>query len=254
MSRELLEHAVVIVALCSARIAPVTFLCPVLGGPRVPSHVKLALVLAIAALLCTSGGDRWEAPDVSPWGFGLAVTREAFRGLVLGLIANAPFVAARLAGRWIDASRGASAESALPFLGSTDAASGDFLQQLLVAAICATQGLSPFLAGVWDSFRIAAPGAALPNSFQAVVDFTQQSTALGLAIAAPPVVACLVIDGLSGALHRICPELNATSQAAPIRILVGAAVLLITVPGALGRLSDFVRVDGLALGQWGRPS
>ena len=38
---------VVAVALVSARLLPVAFLCPLLGGSHAPTHVKLGVVLAL---------------------------------------------------------------------------------------------------------------------------------------------------------------------------------------------------------------
>ena len=52
----LLAPHLVAVALCAARLLPVTFLCPLLGGHSAPMTVRLALVLSLAMSIHFAGG------------------------------------------------------------------------------------------------------------------------------------------------------------------------------------------------------
>ena len=58
------------VALCSARLVPIAFLCPLLGGQATPVTVRLALVLGLALFLRLEAGVGL-VPDI-----GQALTRQ----------------------------------------------------------------------------------------------------------------------------------------------------------------------------------
>ena len=53
---DLLQPHVLAVALVSARLVPVAFLCPLFGGTHAPTHVKLGVVLALSLFLHLAGG------------------------------------------------------------------------------------------------------------------------------------------------------------------------------------------------------
>ena len=63
---EQLEPSVVAVALCSARLLPVAFLCPLLGGQAAPMTVKLALVLSLSLFLHVVAGVGLASPVETP--------------------------------------------------------------------------------------------------------------------------------------------------------------------------------------------
>jgi type III secretion protein T len=96
-------------ALAIARLAPVTFLCPLLGGAVAPPTVRLGVALALASFLVRAT-PRTALPD-SLSTFVVALGLEALLGVGLGLAAAAPFDAARVGGRLVDLARGSSAEA-----------------------------------------------------------------------------------------------------------------------------------------------
>ena len=61
-----LGPGMVVVALCSARLLPVAFLCPLLGGQAAPTTVKLALVLSPALFLHHVAGVSLPEPVETP--------------------------------------------------------------------------------------------------------------------------------------------------------------------------------------------
>src|SRR4051812_11868241 len=149
----------VAVALCAARVLPVVFLCPVLGGNAAPTTVKLGIVLSLALCVHVAGGVA-PAQEVSDQvDLAAMLGREVVFGLVLGLIASLPFDAARIGGRFIDLFRGSSAEAALPYAGTREAAAGDGLYHLLVALVAQGAVFPLILQGLFHSFAVVKLGA-----------------------------------------------------------------------------------------------
>lgn len=235
-----LQPHVVAVALISARLVPVAFLCPLFGGSHAPTHVKLGVVLALAGFLHGAGG--LEAPAVATTLelVGLAV-REVIFGLALGLVASLPFDVARMGGRFIDLFRGSSAEAALPMSGTREAATGDALYHLLLA-LGAAGGLMPLLLQALSrSYGLVALGAAQSNESLAlhVAGLVGAAFSTGLAIGAPIAALSLAIDACLGLASRAAPNMNLQDTGAPLRILGGGAVLWLAVGLIAARLQDF---------------
>jgi flagellar biosynthesis protein FliR len=221
----------VAVALCAARLFPVTLFCPLLGGQIAPGIVRLALVLALSLSAHFAGGVEAQMPVDSVWELGAGLGRELLFGTAIGLVASLPFDSARMGGRFIDMFRGTSAEAALPVAGTRESAIGDGLYQLAVAL--ASSGLAfPILFGaIWKSFALIHPGAFAPTEAltMQIVAFAGVALSTGLAIGAPVAGCVLAVDLLLGLVSRAAPQMNLQEVAAPLKILGGAAVVWLLV-------------------------
>jgi flagellar biosynthetic protein FliR/type III secretion protein T len=232
---DLLGPKLAAVALCGARLVPVAFLCPLLGGQATPSPVKLGVVGGLALSLHLAGGVAAPA-GLGAWGFAALFARELAFGTAMGLVAALPFDAARMGGRFVDLFRGTSAEAALPVAGTRESATGDGLYQLLVALAVAGGAMPAVVAGLWRSF-LAVPLGGFAGTealaFQ-VAGWVGGAMATGLAVGAPIAAASLAVDLLLGLAARAAPSLGLPELGAPLRILGGGALLWMGV----GVLSD----------------
>ncbi len=243
---EQLGPDIVAVAVCSARLLPVAFLCPLLGGQAAPTTVKLGVVLSLALFLHGEAGVALPAPVETPVELAALVLREMVYGTAVGLIAALPFDAARMGGRFIDLFRGTSAEASLPVAGTREAATGDALYQLLVGLVV-TGGFMPLiLAGLVRSFAWVRPGAYVPSEAAAmhVVGLVGSALATGLAVGAPIAGAVMAVDCLLGMVSRAAPQVNLQEVGAPLRILGGGALLWLGVGILCERLlAGFLSVE-----------
>lgn len=217
------------VALCAARLLPVAFLCPALGGQAVPSTVKLALVFALSMSLHVAGGV--QAPSVSGWELGALAFKEMVLGVSIGLLAAIPFDAARVAGRFIDLFRGTSAEAALPAAGTRESASGDLLYQLLVALAVTGPVLPLVLRGLWRSYALIPLGLSTASEATAlnVVAIVGAAMGTALAVSAPVLGAVLAADCVVAFASRAAPQMGLQELSTPLKILGGGAVLWLGV-------------------------
>lgn len=222
---------VLAMALISSRLMPVVFLCPLFGGAAAPMHVKLGVVLALSAFVHLACGI--EAPPGITEAIdyvGLAV-KEIILGMTMGLVASLPFDAARMGGRFIDTFRGSSAEAALPFAGSKEAATGDAIYHLLLALSASGLTMPLWLSTLVRSFSWVSLGLFSHHEAVAlqVVTLTGTAFATGLAVSAPIAALCLVIDALVGLAARAAPSMNLSELGLPLRILGGGAVIWLSV-------------------------
>jgi type III secretion protein T len=224
---EALRPDILVVALCSARLVPIAFLCPLLGGQATPVTVRLALVLGLALFLRLEAGVELVSPEVSSLELGALAAREVAYGTSVGLVAALPFDAARMGGRFIDLFRGTSAEASLPAAGSRESATGDGLYHLLVALVV-SGGLFPLvISGVLRGFSAVPLGAFVPSESATlhVALLAGGAMATGLAVGAPVAAAVMAVDCFLGLASRVAPQLNLQEVGAPLRILGGGALL-----------------------------
>ncbi|MCP3058028.1 flagellar biosynthetic protein FliR [Myxococcus sp. K38C18041901] len=226
-SLETLGPDAAVVALCCARLVPVAFLCPVLGGQATPPTVRLGLVLSLALFLRVEGGVGLPAPVTSSWMLAGWLLRELAYGVSVGMVSALPFDAARMGGRFIDLLRGTSAEASLPVSGSRESATGEGLHQLLLGLVM-SGAVAPLVFGAWvRGFGVVGLGAFVPTEAATlhVVVLAGGALATGLAVGAPMAAAMLTADCFLAMASRAAPQLNLQELGAPLRILGGGAVL-----------------------------
>lgn len=222
---------VIAVALCAARLLPVVFLCPVLGGEAAPTTVKLGVVLALSPCVHFAGGVAPVEAVSDALTFASLVVREFSFGVALGLVASLPFDAARMGGKLVDLFRGSSAEAALPHAGTRESAAGDGLYQLMVAMVATGAVMPLMLKGLFHSYAVVKLGAFAHTESAAMHIVTLAGVALGtgLAIGAPVAAAALAVDCVMGLASRAAPQMNLQDVGAPLKILAGGAVLFLTI-------------------------
>lgn len=237
------------VALCAARLLPIAFLCPLLGGPTTPTTVKLALVLALAGFLHLTAGIAPTTPVVDLVTFAWLAGKELLLGLVLGLVAALPFDAARIGGRFIDLFRGSSAESTLPWANSRESAMGDALYQLLIALVAAGGAMPIVLSALFKSFALVKVGAFVATESAALQAATLVGVtfSVGLAMGAPVAGASLAVDCLLGLISRGAPAMNLQDTGAPLRILAGGSVAWLALGVVVNRLLGLVVDSDIAV-------
>ncbi len=231
-----LQPHIVAVALIGARLIPVAFLCPLLGGPQAPTHVKLGVVLTLALFVHLEGGVAFGVSTTLEY-VGIAA-KEIVLGTTLGVLASLPFDTARMSGRFIDLFRGSSAEAALPWLGTKEAATGDALYHLLIGVAATGLAMPLVLAALVHSYAWAPLGGFTHTDEVAyqVVGHIAGAFATALAIGSPIAGVSLAVDSLLGFASRASSGMNLQEVGAPLKILGGGAVAWLMVGLVAARL------------------
>ncbi|WKB51643.1 flagellar biosynthetic protein FliR [Eleftheria terrae] len=221
------------VMLVSVRFSIALGLSPVFTAFGLPGLVRLALVVALSALVCAAGGITAPPELIDDGGrLMLAVAAEGVSGALLGLGVHVVLAAFAVAGRLLDVQIGFGIGSVFDPVTRASANVLTSLLSLLGVALFvladAHLALASMLASSFSVFPLGAfPQVADPMR---VASAAGALFSFGLALAAPAVLALLVTDLTLGLISRNSPQINVLLLAIPVKILVGLLVLTLSIP------------------------
>lgn len=231
-----INQMILLAALVTARLMPVVYLVPYLGGQVVPQQVKMGIALALTVLVYPAV---WQtgAAGALPGGalaIGALIVKELVVGLMIGFVAALAFEALRVAGQMIDSARGQTMATAfVPQLKSQASVSADFLYQLGVVIFLLTGGHRLFLSALVKSYvmlppqRFPAFGAHLEAITMGIVRLTADTITLGVLLAFPVVAAILLANVLLALINKAAPQINVFFLGMPLKAVLGVGVLLV---------------------------
>lgn len=226
----------------------VVMTAPALGGVHVPPHVKVGLTALIAFGLLPSVQVPLASGDV---GLSVMIARELAIGMSLALVTRALIGAAEMGGHLASYQMGFSYGATVdPSSGVRHTTFASLYGLLATLTFLGVNGHHTLLRALADSFVHVPIGGG--DISQSLVGSVTQILALlftvGVRLAAPVVVVLLLVELGIGLISRTAPALSSTVIGAPLRIVIGLAVLALviaTVPGVVSSVID--RVIRLAL-------
>lgn len=232
-----LSGLILVHLLVFARTGAMIMLLPAIGEAGVPAPVRLVLAFAISlALTPTVASAYAQAEPASMMALGLMVAQEVTAGILVGAMARIIMSSLQVAGSLIATQTGLSyAQTVDPMShGEQGAVIGNFLSLLGVVLIFATNLHHLAIGAVAGSYRLIAPGAALPTGdmAQLVIDLVGGSFALGFQLAAPFLVFGFALSVGIGVLARLMPQLQIYFVAMPLNIMVGF-LLMVLILGSM---------------------
>jgi len=213
-----------------ARVAGLMVFCPFLGSDAVPLPVKAALTLLLTILVHPLRGPVMLA--VGSWQWAQVALGEAVIGLMLGLVANFLFEAALLAGQILGVQIGYSLANVFdPQTNADTPVLSEFHQMAALLIFLQLDVHHWLLRALLRSFSYLPPGAA-SLTLAAVGGLLHAAGGIfltGVQIAAPSLVATLVVDVALGFLGKASPQLPVLFIGLAVKNLVGLAVLIAAV-------------------------
>ncbi len=232
----------VAVGLVLLRVAPIVFIAPFLGGPRLSGVARAAVLIAVAAVVAPVALTAPPDTLVGEWPIwvGLAV-KELAVGTTIAVVSSLVFWGVEMAGSVAEGLRGRPVRRVAP--GGRSTALGSFGLTLVVAVYFAVGGHLAFLAALAASYAAVplfgwpadgAEGLLLSTSILAGEMFV-----VAALLALPAFAAVWLTDLALGALQRMTPRWHATLLGMPARSLVVIVAFLF----ALHVMVD-VAIDG----------
>jgi flagellar biosynthetic protein FliR len=223
---------------------------PIIGAEGLPVRLKIAIALAIVVLLAPVV----PAPDPAV-GLVQLVTLETFVGLVLGFAGRMIVEATVYAGGLAGYPAGLAMATMLdPVTNLTVPTLGTLYRLLSLLAFLAIGGHHQFLGVLARSYEIVPAGTvSLAGPWlEGAVALIGRVIVLGFRLAAPVIVAGLLVDLILMLIARAVPQMHILIVGAPIRLVVGLLAigfsLHVIVPmisealdGTLGDLSFVLR-------------
>lgn len=223
------------------RISGLVMVAPVLNGNSVTPRIKMLLTLSLTALIAPTLPPMPAVPLMSAEGL-LLTAQQLFIGIMLGFIVQMVFDAMVVAGEtaamsmglgfatFLDAERGVS----VPVLSQFYL----ILTTLTYLAIDGHLALMEVLAQSFRSLPVSLPGDLSSGQDLAweLLSFGTTMFGGGLQIALPAVCALLIVNIAFGVISRAAPSLNMFAIGFPVSLVMGFAILLISLPATQAAL------------------
>lgn len=233
--------------LIMVRVTCFVYAAPFFGTPNVPNRVKIALGVFISVLIYNSIVPGAVAYN-SVFAYAIIVIKEAFSGILIGFSANICLSILNFAGHIADMNIGLSMVSVFdPVTKDNVTITGTFYQYTVMLLLFISGLYQYVLAAIVESFSLIPVNGAVFNSEKLVtsmVSFCTDYVLLGFRIVLPVFAAILLLNAILGILAKISPQLNMFAVGIQLKILLGLAVLFITVgvlPAASVMIMDEVR-------------
>lgn len=225
---------IVAVLLLSVRIAAALFLTPVLHAAAVPLTVRIVLVVGLACVIALPFGGRAVTAPADVGGLVQAVLREAAIGATLGLGVLVAFAGFTLAGRLIDVQVGFGFPQVLdPATRAQVPVLTAILTLLAALVFFLVDGHHALLRGLAFSLERFPLGQGWPRMGAAPPLMREVASlfTLGFALAAPVVLALLLVEFALGVVSRNLPQMNMLVMGIPVKILAGLLALSVWAVG-----------------------
>jgi flagellar biosynthetic protein FliR len=211
------------------RLAGMALFAPLFGSARIPKRVRGMVVLIIALGMTGAVAQPVVLPD-TPWALALGIGGEMAFGLAMGTIMSFVFIAVQWAGEIIGQQMGFNLSEVFdPSFGAQGSLIGDAYFMLTLVVFLIVGGHRAMLQGVFASFKILpllSPGINEPLLHMMAALF-MSATVLAIQLAAPMLVATLVVDLVLGMIGKTMPQMNVMTLGISLRTVVGIIVVFV---------------------------
>jgi flagellar biosynthesis protein FliR len=240
-------------ALVLVRVSAFIVSWPVFGVPMIPNIIKILFALVLAIVLFPVVEWQTISADLGSTALIPMVVREAFIGLFIGFTARMFFFAVNIAGQMISLSFGlAGAQLLNPSFNEFSTVVDQFQVLLATLFFLAINGHHMLIAGLYESFELL-PLGLLELQTSSLANFgyiVQQILELGLKMAAPVVIAILLMNVVMAVMGRAVPQVNVLVTSIPVNILVGLVVMIIALPLMVTEMDQLLLVTSERLFQF----
>lgn len=232
------------------RIAAALGAMPVIGARLVPVRARLVLALALTAIVAPLVPPAPAVDPLSPAGV-LLVSQQILIGAAMGFALSLVFSAFVHAGEVIAMQMGLGFASLIdPQHGVGVPTLSQFYTILATLMFLALDGHHAVIEVLVDSFRTLPPSiegfALLADGGWGLAQAAGGMFAGALRVALPVITALLFANIAYGVMMRSAPQLNLFVVGFPVSLILGFAVILLTLPGIPPQLEELL-ADGLAL-------
>lgn len=223
------------VFLVSIRFGTLFVMAPVFGGVRVPAQFRALFVIALSALLVTGLGTKLPDGPVTLGSLFLGGMSELMIGALMSFGLFAGFGVFMLAGKLLDDQIGFTIGSIFdPVTRAQSPLLGTAFNMLAVMLFFALDAHHMMMRGIAYSLEQIPPGSFFQElGLAAVVAHFGTMFILALTLAAPAMIALLLVDIGLGIMSRTMPQINMFVIGIPAKIVVGLLVLVAAM-GSLG--------------------
>ncbi|SFP46240.1 flagellar biosynthetic protein FliR [Butyrivibrio proteoclasticus] len=227
------------------RVTSFIFVCPFFGGRQTPNLVKIGFGILLSILIY--GAVPFNPPDyVTTIEYTIIVLKEVMAGFLLGYAVQLSTLIVNFAGMIVDMQIGLSMVNLFdPNTNEQSTITGTFYAQVLTIMLIISGMYHFILKALADSFSLIPINGIVINSdrmLNAVVAFLRDYIVIGFRIALPIFIITFITNVVLGILAKVSPQMNMFSVGIQIKIVIGLAIMLITVT-MLDNAANFIYVN-----------
>jgi len=220
------------------RVTGFMLLAPFFGAALVPRRIKLVLALALTLILAPLTPPTAAIDPLSATAL-LTAAQQVLIGIAIAFVVQVVFDALSLSGQLVATTMGLGFATMIdPARGASTAVVSQFYLILGMLLFLALDGHIALVGVLADSFRVVPPGATSlgPDAFLALARWGGKIFEAGTMIALPAVVGLVLVNLALGIVSRAAPQLNLFAVGFPISMLLGFAMLMLSLPTLQGNL------------------
>lgn len=227
------------------RVTSFIFVCPFFGGRQSPNLVKVGFGLLLSIMIY--GAVPFNPPSYNTTiGYTVIVLKEVVAGFLLGYAVLISTLIVNFAGTIVDMQIGLSMVNLFdPNTNEQSTITGTFYSQVLTMMLILSGMYHFILKALADSFNLIPINGIVINSdkmLNAVVSFLRDYIVIGFRISLPIFIITFITNVVLGILAKVSPQMNMFSVGIQIKIIIGLAVMLVTVT-MLGNASNFIYMN-----------
>jgi flagellar biosynthesis protein FliR len=248
MLADLLAGEATTVLLLFARLGAALMTVPGFGEQHVLPRMRLLLALALSILVSPALAATMPSLPREPLALLALLVPEILVGLLLGFVTRLALAAIHAGGALIALQSGLSAAAMFdPNEATQGTIPGAFLAAAALTLLFAADFHHLLLRAIAASYSVFPVGAAIDPSAAGslLIRLSGDALATGARIAAPLILAGLLVNLGLGAMGRMVPSFPIFFLALPVQLLLALAVLELSLPAAMALFGEaFVRSVG----------
>jgi flagellar biosynthetic protein FliR len=225
------EQQVAAFFLVLARVSPLFLLAPMFSSKSIPARARgiVAVALAVGLMPVVKHGQI----DLDPLAFGLLIIKEVVVGLSFSYALAAMFAALQAAGTLLDTLIGFSFGAIVDPVTGTQSATIQQMYSLFGVAVFVAIGGDAWVIKGFSRTYDAVPmldAPAIGTMVQGAQVAFSGIFVSAFMIAAPVIIAIIVVDAAFGVVSKIVPQMNVIAVAFPAKMIIGLTLIGATLP------------------------
>ncbi|VAX13754.1 Flagellar biosynthesis protein FliR [hydrothermal vent metagenome] len=222
------------------RIGGMVMAAPVFGARSVPTRAKLIITLALTLIIAPLLPPVPAIDVFSPLSL-LIIVQQVLIGVVMGFSVQLAFSAVITGGQVIAMQMGLGFSLMVdPQNGTQAPVLSQFYVLFAILIFLSLNGHLVLIHVLLDSFTLIpiGPDGLQLGEFRKLADWGGHIFAGGLSIALPAIASLLVVNIAFGIMTRAAPQMNIFAIGFPITMILGFALIWITLPGIMSSISS----------------
>lgn len=215
------------------RMTGLFVIAPIFGRRNIPTYYKIGFSFILALVLVNIVDFPKKGYGDNLIQYGLLAGKEFLVGITIGYVAYLVFTGIYLAGQLVDMQVGFGMVNVIdPVSNIQVPVTSNIYFMISMLVFLSLNGHHYLIMSLLESYKFVPVDAAQfgKGLMGDIINVFSSIFVLGFKIAAPVIAAILVTDIALGVISRSVPQLNVFVVGMPLKIVMGIAVVIITIP------------------------